>query len=54
MIEIKSFQSSIVEDVAEEMCSHYCKYPETWNTERDGDLYESEICKNCPLGRLCA
>lgn len=42
------------EEIAEDMCNNYCKYLESWNVERDGELYESEICKKCPMTRLCA
>lgn len=39
-----------VEDIAKEMCEHYCKYSGTWDTEAEGmDLSESEHCDNCPL-----
>lgn len=43
-----------IEEVAEEMCNHYCKYPEQWDPEEhDGqELFESEICINCPLNKL--
>ena len=42
-----------VEDIAKEMCDHYCKYPDTWDEEAEGmDLSESEHCAKCPLNRL--
>ena len=45
--------SKIIEEVADEICSNYCKYPETWDEEKEGcELTESEICANCPLNRL--
>ena len=40
-----------IEEIKEEMCSKYCKHPLTWDN-RNGDLFESDICKNCPLNRL--
>ena len=41
------------EEIAEQMCEHYCKYPHTYDEEKEGTpLCESEICKNCPLTRL--
>lgn len=44
---------TVIESVAEEICNRYCKYPETWNEEKEGMyLNESEICQNCPLNRL--
>lgn len=42
----------ILQSVCDEMCDKYCKYPGTWNSEKDGDLSESEVCQNCPLMRL--
>ena len=43
----------ILEEVTEEMCNKYCKYPNEWDEEAEGcELAESEICENCPLNRL--
>ena len=46
--------AEIIREVAEEMCSHYCKYPHEWDPEgHDGvELADSDICENCPLNRL--
>lgn len=42
-----------IEDVCAEICRNYCKYPDTWDEEKEGvELCESEICNNCPLNRL--
>ena len=42
-----------LEEIANDICSNYCKYPDTWDEEKEGcELAESEICKNCPLSRL--
>lgn len=42
-----------IEKVAEDMCLHYCKYPDIWDEEKEGcSLDESEVCQNCPLMRL--
>lgn len=38
--------------IVEDICDNYCKHPDNWNTEIDGELSESDICKNCPLNRL--
>ena len=45
---------NIIHEVIEEMCDKYCKYPGEWNPEEhDGqELFDSEICQNCPLNRL--
>lgn len=42
----------ILESVAEEICQNYCKWPDQWDEEVNGELSESDICKNCPLNRL--
>jgi hypothetical protein len=44
----------IMDEVAQEICDEYCKYPAEWDPdEHDGmELFESEICQNCPLMRL--
>lgn len=42
-----------IEEIAEDFCNHYCKYPDNWDEEREGyELSESDICANCPLSRL--
>lgn len=43
-----------LEAVAEDICNNYCKWPEKWDTEKEGcELVDSEICANCPLNKLC-
>lgn len=51
----KEHEKSITEilyEVTEEICNHYCKYPDIWDEETQGELCESDICSNCPLNRL--
>ena len=43
--------TKIIEEVVDDICMHYCKWPDQWN-EDDGELSDSEICQNCPLNRL--
>ena len=44
---------AILQNITEEMCSNYCKYPDIWDTEAAGyELCESDICKSCPLNLL--
>lgn len=38
------------EEVKKEMCDKYCRYPYTWNEVEE--LYDSDICKNCPLSEV--
>lgn len=45
--------SDIKDLVKDEICEHYCKYPDNWDEEKEGvDLYSSKVCANCPLGLL--
>lgn len=45
--------SKTIEEVKEEICLRYCKYPDTWDEEKEGIyLADSDICMNCPLNRL--
>lgn len=41
--------SEQLEQIASEICDKYCRYPEIWDEEQDGQLADSEVCKNCPL-----
>ena len=45
--------TEILEEVKNEMCSYYCKWPENWDEEAEGvELSESTFCRNCPLNKL--
>lgn len=45
--------TEIIEDVKADICNNYCKYPHIFDKEsEDYDPSESDICENCPLGRL--
>ena len=57
LTELKEYKKNpnkdTVGDVIEDMCSHYCKYPDTYDEDAEGiPLADSEICQNCPLNRL--
>ena len=42
-----------MQEIVEDMCHNYCKYPEIWDEDREGvERCESDICRNCPLNRL--
>lgn len=42
-----------LEQIAEDFCNNYCKYPETWDAEKEGcELSKSDVCKQCPINRL--
>ena len=51
--------AEIIEEVKIEMCNDYCRYPREYDPreydpeEHDGaELYDTDICRNCPLNRL--
>ena len=45
--------SETLNEVVEEMRNKYCKFPETWDEDKEGvDLSDSDIFKNCPLNKL--
>ena len=42
-----------LEQIAEDVCNNYCKYPDIWDEEKEGyELSESDICANCPISKL--
>lgn len=42
-----------IQEVADDFCDNYCKYPDIWDEEKEGcELSESDHCRNCPLNRL--
>ena len=51
--EEKKTISQKLEDIANDFCDNYCKYPEKWDEEKEGcELCESEICAECPINKL--
>jgi len=45
--------SELLEQIAEEFCINYCKYPGIWDAEKEGcELSESDVCNQCPINRL--
>ena len=43
--------TQVIESVCDEICNHYCKYPDIWDAEKDGELIDTK-CIDCPLNRL--
>ena len=42
-----------LERIAGQICDKYCKYLDKWDVEKEGkELYETDICKNCPVNKL--
>lgn len=55
MLEVEEYRTipKMLEDVVEDMCHNYCKYPEQWDEEKEGmELADSDFCLKCPLNRL--
>ena len=51
--ESKGTVAEIIEHVKVRICDDYCRYTKEWDSETEGcELYESEICTNCPLNLL--
>ena len=48
--------TQMIEEVAEEICNNYCKWPEKASEEGRPDDWLTEDpespCQNCPLNRL--
>ena len=44
----------IIEEVKNEICDKYCKWPDIWDEEKEGcELSESDVCNyKCPLHKL--
>ena len=44
----------ILEDVANEMCDKYCKYPDEYAKQygEDDERMCDEVCNKCPLNKL--
>ena len=53
----KKYITELVEEVKEDICDNYCKYPTQYQMEHEDseetfDLMTSEIYAECPLNRL--
>ena len=44
--------SKTFEEVKQQMCDNYCRHTVNATPEVIEGLWDSEICNNCPLGRL--
>ena len=46
--------TEIIEEVKDAICNDYCRFPYEYDPEEhdDVELFDSEICQNCPLNRL--
>jgi hypothetical protein len=54
--EICKSVTEIFEEIKTEICDHYCKYPDIYDTREDSDeeygKMIKEVCNSCPLNRL--
>ena len=45
--------TKILEEIVEDFCNNYCKWPDLWDEEQEGcELPDSEHCQNCPLNKI--
>ena len=51
MDEQKKTITEEIEAIKDDICQNYCKWPYQWD-DSNGDLWDSDICNNCPLNRL--
>ena len=42
------FDSQEIEQLTEQFCDHYCKYPEMFKDQNELD----DICDSCPINQL--
>ena len=50
---LTQIREEYLDEVCSEICETRCKYPDIWDEEKEGmELYESDICKFCPLSYL--
>lgn len=43
----------LLEEIANRFCDKYCKYPNTWDEEKEGcELCDSGVCAECPINQL--
>ena len=54
MIVITKAERSELEDIKEQICDHFCKFPEAYDhgCEDDNQRMIEERCEKCPLNRL--
>lgn len=41
-----------IQNIAEEICDHYCKYPELYKDDEDMAELLDEHCQGCPVNKL--
>lgn len=44
--------TEIIEEVKEEMCDHYCKWPDQYKHVGSYGMILQKYCDRCPLNRL--
>ena len=45
--------SQLLEEVANEICDNYCKYPAECSSEKEFEELLDTHCLNCQLSKLC-
>ena len=41
-----------LDEIVEQVCTGYCKYPEQAESRRNGQYWLEKKCEKCPLSRL--
>ena len=41
-----------MDEILQEICDNYCKYPCEWDEDEQGQTLVDAICVNCPLNKL--
>jgi hypothetical protein len=41
-----------LEEILTEICDRYCKWPDTWDEEKEEMTLMDAKCADCPLNRL--
>ena len=49
---LEDFISRTFEEVKQRMCDDYCRYTAGKNDNEIEDLWDSDICNNCPMNDL--
>jgi len=39
-------------EILEEICDHYCRFPYEWDEDEKGETLIDAICVHCPLNKL--
>ena len=49
---LEDYIARTFEEVKQQICDNYCRFTSGKDADQIEDLWDSEICNNCPLNRL--